>query len=410
MMEGMKTLTHIVSPGRLGWPFSAAESTLAAASSPLGWPQPDPREPVVSRETSPERVTPEEIIPDEASPEQASPVQASPEQTSPELASPEQTSPSTPSTPEPANPSRIQPAAGAAEHVSPEPPEEVSRETSATAATDLQPTHTRILTVANQKGGVGKTTTAVNMAAALAQLGLRVLVIDMDPQGNASTALGVSHAPEDAGVYDVLIDDVPLAEVLVESPHLPGLWCAPATVDLAGSEIELVPMVARESRLRRAVQTFLSETDATQQRFDYVFIDCPPSLGLLTVNSFVAGTEVLIPIQCEYYALEGLTQLLRNIDLIKEHLNPGLQVSHILLTMYDGRTRLSAQVADEVRSHFPGQVLRTSIPRSVRISEAPSHGETVITYDPISSGALCYLEAAKEVARAAGRTEHSTSE
>jgi len=172
-------------------------------------------------------------------------------------------------------------------------------------------------------------------------------------------------------------------------------------VDLAGAEIELVPMVARESRLRKAVRAFLSARATAGQTFDYVFIDCPPSLGLLTINSFVAGSEVLIPIQCEYYALEGLSQLLTNIELIREHLNPSLEVSHILLTMYDGRTRLSAQVADEVRTHFREQVLKTSIPRSVRISEAPSHGETVMTYDPISSGALCYLEAAKEVARAA---------
>lgn len=256
-----------------------------------------------------------------------------------------------------------------------------------------------MLTVANQKGGVGKTTTTVNMAAALSQQGLRVLVIDMDPQGNASTALGIPHAGDTAGVYDVLIDGTALAEVVHESPSLPGLWCAPATVDLAGAEIELVPMVAREGRLRKAVRAFLRAEEEAGARFDYVFIDCPPSLGLLTINSFVAGSEVLIPIQCEYYALEGLSQLLTNIDLIKEHLNPELQVSHILLTMYDGRTRLSSQVADEVRTHFTSTVLRTSIPRSVRISEAPSHGETVMTYDPISSGALCYLEAAKEVAR-----------
>jgi len=271
-----------------------------------------------------------------------------------------------------------------------------------------RPQQTRVLTVANQKGGVGKTTTAVNMAAALSQSGLRVLVIDMDPQGNASTALGIPHSGDVAGIYDVLIDGMPLAEVVRESPTLPGLWCAPATVDLAGAEIELVPMVAREGRLRKAVAAFLKSHAESGEPFDYVFIDCPPSLGLLTINSFVAGSEVLIPIQCEYYALEGLSQLLTNIELIKEHLNPSLQVSHILLTMYDGRTRLSAQVADEVRTHFKDTVLRTSIPRSVRISEAPSHGETVITYDPISSGALCYLEAAKELARPAHTGEEGT--
>ena len=287
--------------------------------------------------------------------------------------------------------------------------EPVSRETeprrrvAPARTTDLpHPREPRVLTVANQKGGVGKTTTAVNMAAALSQSGLRVLVIDMDPQGNASTALGIAHGEGVPGIYDVLIDGVPLAEVVQESPTLPGLWCAPATIDLAGAEIELVPMVARESRLRKAVRAHLAAQAEAGAALDYVFIDCPPSLGLLTVNSFVAGSEVLIPIQCEYYALEGLSQLLTNIELIKEHLNPDLRVSHILLTMFDGRTRLSAQVADEVREHFADMVLRTSIPRSVRISEAPSHGETVITYDPISSGALCYLEAAKEVARAAG--------
>lgn len=273
-----------------------------------------------------------------------------------------------------------------------------------------RPGQTRVLTVANQKGGVGKTTTAVNMAAALSQSGLRVLVVDMDPQGNASTALGIPHGGDAAGIYDVLIDGTALAEVVRESPTLPGLWCAPATIDLAGAEIELVPMVAREGRLRKAVRTFLRDEERAGARYDYVFIDCPPSLGLLTINSFVAASEVLIPIQCEYYALEGLSQLLSNIELIKEHLNPELEVSHILLTMYDGRTRLSSQVADEVRSHFSRTVLRTSIPRSVRISEAPSHGETVITYDPISSGALCYLEAAKEVARAARAGEEGSTD
>nr|WP_272914484.1 ParA family protein [Ornithinimicrobium cavernae] len=306
----------------------------------------------------------------------------------------------------------------------PGPAGEVSRETRPPAnapaaapeatparAPDLpRPTRARVLTVANQKGGVGKTTTAVNMAAALSQAGLRVLVIDMDPQGNASTALGIPHGGDVTGIYDVLIDGVDLADVVQESPSMPGLWCAPATIDLAGAEIELVPMVARESRLQKAVTRFLATQDQRGDSFDYVFIDCPPSLGLLTVNSFVAGSEVLIPIQCEYYALEGLSQLLTNIDLIREHLNPDLEVSHILLTMYDGRTRLSAQVADEVRAHFTTKVLRTSIPRSVRISEAPSHGETVITYDPISSGALCYLEAAKEVARSVRAGEEGSTD
>ena len=252
----------------------------------------------------------------------------------------------------------------------------------------------RVLTVANQKGGVGKTTTTVNIAAAMAQAGLRVLVIDLDPQGNASTALGIDHHAEVPSVYDVLVDGMPLDDVVQACASVPGLFCAPATIDLAGAEIELVSLVARESRLLRA----LRGAAAGPVNYDYVLIDCPPSLGLLTVNAMVAASEVFIPIQCEYYALEGLSQLLKNIDLIKAHLNPDLHVSTILLTMYDGRTRLSAQVADEVRTHFPVEVLATSVPRSVRVSEAPSFGETVMTYDPSSSGALAYLSAAGEIA------------
>jgi chromosome partitioning protein len=261
-----------------------------------------------------------------------------------------------------------------------------------------RPRSTRVLTVANQKGGVGKTTTTVNLAAALAQAGLRVLVLDIDPQGNASTALGIEHHAEVPSVYDVLVEGRPLIEVIKACPDVPNLWCAPATIDLAGAEIELVSLVARESRLQRAVDEYLRHPSPDQDRLDYILIDCPPSLGLLTVNAFVAAREVLIPIQCEYYALEGLSQLLRNVELIRGHLNTGLHVSTILLTMYDGRTRLSSQVADEVRNHFPAEVLRTTVPRSVRISEAPSHGQTVMTYDPASSGALSYLEAARELA------------
>ncbi len=262
-----------------------------------------------------------------------------------------------------------------------------------------KPTRTRVMAVANQKGGVGKTTTTVNMAAALAQGGLTVLVIDLDPQGNASTALGIDHHAEVPSIYDVVIEGEPLADVVQQTPDLPGLWCAPATLDLAGAEIELVSLVARENRLLRALRTYLADRETSgATRLDYVFIDCPPSLGLLTINAFVAATEVLIPIQCEYYALEGLSQLLKNIEMIQAHLNPVLHVSSILMTMYDGRTRLSSQVADEVRSHFPVESLRTTVPRSVRISEAPSHGQTVMTYDPTSSGALSYLEAATELA------------
>lgn len=267
------------------------------------------------------------------------------------------------------------------------------------AGRDLpRPAETRVLTVANQKGGVGKTTTTVNVAAALAQAGAKVLVIDLDPQGNASTALGIEHHSEVASIYDVLVDGDPLAKVVQQCPDVPNLSCAPATIDLAGAEIELVSLVARETRLQKAVTAYRAELAERGESLDYVFVDCPPSLGLLTVNAFVAASEVFIPIQCEYYALEGLSQLLRNIELIRDHLNPALHVSTILLTMYDGRTRLSAQVAEEVRTHFPDQTLRATVPRSVRISEAPSHGQTVMTYDPNSSGALSYLEAASEMA------------
>jgi len=249
-----------------------------------------------------------------------------------------------------------------------------------------------MITIANQKGGVGKTTSAVNLAACLALHGARVLVVDLDPQGNASTALAVEHRAGTASVYNVLVDDQPLASIVQAVADIPGLYCAPATIDLAGAEIELVPLVAREARLSRAFAGY----DASS--LDYILIDCPPSLGLLTVNALVAVAEVLIPIQCEYYALEGLEQLLRTIDLVKSHLNPTLYVSTILLTMYDGRTRLASQVAEEVREHFGEVVLSTVIPRSVRVSEAPSYGQSVMTYDPGSSGAQAYLEAAREVA------------
>jgi chromosome partitioning protein len=257
-----------------------------------------------------------------------------------------------------------------------------------------RPNKRRTMVVANQKGGVGKTTSTVNLAAALSMHGLQVLVIDLDPQGNASTALGIPHQAGTPSIYDVLVDGVAIKDVVSPVPGLPNLTCVPATIDLSGAELDLVELGvgAREARLSRALE--MHDVD-----LDYVFIDCPPSLGLLTVNALVAATEVLVPVQCEYYALEGLTQLLRTIEMVKTHLSPTLVISTILLTMYDGRTRLAENVASDVRAHFGDTVLRTAIPRSVRLSEAPSYGQTVMTYDPGSPGALSYLEAAREIAR-----------
>ncbi len=261
----------------------------------------------------------------------------------------------------------------------------------------------RVITVSNQKGGVGKTTTTVNLAASLASVGARVLVIDLDPQGNASTALGVPHSADIPSVYDVLIDQFPLSDIIQTSPESPNLLCAPSTIHLAGAEIELVSQVAREHRLRTAIDDYLA---SAEDRVDFVLIDCPPSLGLLTINAFTAANELLIPIQCEYYALEGLSQLLGSVSMIQKHLNARLHLSTILLTMYDGRTRLAQQVAEEVRQHFPEEVLRTVIPRSVRVSEAPSFGQTVIAYDGQSAGAVAYREAAVEIAQRASATAH----
>ena len=258
-----------------------------------------------------------------------------------------------------------------------------------------KPQRTRIFTISNQKGGVGKTTTAVNMAAALASKGLQVLVIDLDPQGNASTALNIDHREGTPSIYNVLLEGTPIENVVQISTEAPGLTCVPATIDLAGAELELVSVVARETRLKNALDTYIN-TSLTPP--DYVFIDCPPSLGLLTVNAFVAATEVLIPIQCEYYALEGLSQLRKNIGLIKQYLNPTLEISTMLLTMYDSRTRLAADVAADVRTHFADITLNTVIPRSVKVSEAPSYQKTIITYDGSSPGAISYHEAAAEIA------------
>jgi chromosome partitioning protein len=261
-----------------------------------------------------------------------------------------------------------------------------------------RPATTRVLVVANQKGGVGKTTTTVNVAATLAQHGLRVLVIDLDPQGNASTALSIDHHRGAPSTYDVLVDATPLADVVQTSAEADNLIVAPATIDLAGAEIELVSAVARENRLRKAILGYDRVGGEAEDRLDYVLIDCPPSLGLLTLNALVAADELLLPIQAEYYALEGVGQLLETVELVRANLNPRLEISTVLLTMYDARTRLSAGVAEEVRQHFGARVLRTAIPRSVRVSEAPSYGQTVMTYDPASPGALSYLEAARELA------------
>ncbi|WP_207391633.1 ParA family protein [Streptomonospora litoralis] len=258
-----------------------------------------------------------------------------------------------------------------------------------------RPGKCRVISVANQKGGVGKTTSTVNLAASLAMHGNRVLVVDLDPQGNASTALGMERDADSRSIYHCLVEDEEIRDLAHAVPDIDNLWCVPATIDLAGAEIELVSLVARESRLKRAFSAYDSS------ELDYILIDCPPSLGLLTVNAMVACEEVLIPIQCEYYALEGLGQLLRNVELVKSHLNPAMEISTILLTMYDGRTRLASQVADEVRGHFGDLVLKTLVPRSVRVSEAPSYGQSVMTYDPGSTGAVSYMEAAREIAHRA---------
>jgi chromosome partitioning protein len=247
----------------------------------------------------------------------------------------------------------------------------------------------RIIAIANQKGGVGKTTTTINVGACLAELGQRTLIIDLDPQGNASTGLGIENRGLETSMYHVLMQEVPL-ENCIEPTDVKGLFVAPASLDLAGAEIELVPAFSRETRLKRAI-------DAVIDDFDYVLIDCPPSLGLLTVNGLSAAKEVLVPIQCEYYALEGLGQLLRNVDLVRRNLNPELDVSTIVCVMYDARTKLADQVVNEVREHFGDKVLRTIVPRSVRLSEAPSFGQPIITFDPRSRGAFAYRDVAKEV-------------
>lgn len=248
---------------------------------------------------------------------------------------------------------------------------------------------TRVIAVANQKGGVGKTTTSINLSVGLAKLGKKVLLIDIDPQGNTTSGVGINKSEIDKSVYDVLIDDIALSKV-IHKGNVENLFVAPTTISLAGAEIELVSIISRESRLKNAIQT-------VKDTYDFVIIDCPPSLGLLTLNALTASDGVLIPVQCEYYALEGLSQLLSTISLVQKHLNAQLEIEGVLLTMFDGRTNLSTQVAEEVKKFFDNRVYKTIIPRSVRLSEAPSHGESIIEYDPKSKGAEVYLQFAKEV-------------
>lgn len=249
----------------------------------------------------------------------------------------------------------------------------------------------RIIAIANQKGGVGKTTTSVNLSACLAYLGKKVLLVDIDPQGNASSGVGVNKGEVQQCIYDVLIDDVNVKETILET-KVENLHIVPATISLAGAEIELVSTISREVRLKRALQE-------VQGLYDYIIIDCPPSLGLLTINSLTASDAIIIPVQCEFYALEGLSQLLSTIRLVQKHLNKNLAIDGVLLTMFDARTNLGIQVIEEVKKYFQDKVYKTIIPRNVRLSEAPSHGEPIIIYDPKSRGAEVYLELAREVIR-----------
>jgi len=260
-----------------------------------------------------------------------------------------------------------------------------------------KPAGLRIITVANQKGGVGKTTTTVNLAAALSMGGLRVAVIDLDPQGNASTAFGVEHL-ENPGIYEVLMGDLTMAQAIQKVKGFPSLECVSSNTSLAQAEIELVPMVAREMRLKDAIEELAKQRSDAGEPLDYIFIDCPPSLGLLTINALTAAKEMLIPIQCEYYALEGLSQLLKTFELVKKRLNASLKLSTFVLTMFDGRTRLANDVADEIRKHYPNELIDIPIPRAVRVSEAPGFNQTVMTYDASSPGAVAYMSVARELA------------
>ena len=294
--------------------------------------------------------------------------------------------------PEPLSEPIFQPseeAVEAVEAVAPAAPEVPTPEVAPAATSTFARPLPRILAIANQKGGVGKTTTAVNLGACLADLGYRVLVVDLDPQGNASTGMGINIRDLHGSMYDVVLHDLPI-EDCVEATSVRNLFCAPSSLDLAGAEIELVPAFSRELRLKKALEEVRDD-------YDFVLIDCPPSLGLLTVNGLAAATEVVVPIQCEYYALEGLGQLLRNVNLVQKNLNPALEVSAIVLVMYDARTKLADQVVNEVREHFGPKVCKNVVPRTVRLSEAPSFGQPIIAFDPSSRGAIAYRELAKEV-------------
>ncbi len=372
----------------LGWPLPQQ-----AADRALGYPVSD-----VSRGTSSVSDSPAEVASADAARLAAPEVPAGP-------AEPASDGPNSDSAPLTSSPRRAaapdlppgtDEAAPLVDQHAPIPSRAVSRETLELPS----PRRPAVIVVANQKGGVGKTTTAVNVAAALAEGGLRVLVVDLDPQGNASTALGVDHSLGTPGTYEVLIEGAPIADHVVPSAEASTLFALPATVDLVGAEIQLVSVVARENRLARALKAYLADHPK-----DYVILDCPPSLGLLTLNALVAAQEILIPIQCEYYALEGVSQLLNTINLVKGELNDDLTLDTVLLTMFDGRTKLAAQVAAEVRTHFPDETLNTVVPRSVRISEAPSFGQTVLTYDPGSTGAQAYRSVAREIAERHARRE-----
>ena len=261
------------------------------------------------------------------------------------------------------------------------------------------PTETRILAVSNQKGGVGKTTTTVNLAAAFALNGMRVLVVDIDPQGHASSALGIDTHANIPGTYETMLHDVPMAEVVAQSTSIENLYCCPATLALASAEIELFPLEDGQTRLQRSLYQYLNDSTAEGRAYDYVLIDCPPSLSMLTMNAFSAAKEILVPMQTEYYALEGLEQLVRSIMSFSSRLSNPPRLSTILLTMFDKRLNLAREVVEDVRAHFPRETLETTIPRSVRISEAPSYQQTIMTYEPNGVGAVAYREAALEIAR-----------